>query len=188
MEAENCAKELCMKTLLTGALAAASLALGASAWAQTPQRTTATYGDWTVRCEMTSEEPATRNCEMFQAIGVQGQSAPVAQVAFAPGTEAGAFRLVVQTPLAVWLASDVRLTVGEEEIAVADYKRCFQQSCLAEVDVPEAVMTDLVGRSGEGAVAFQDGAQRDVSVPFSFDGFADAHAALTAEISEQPAQ
>jgi hypothetical protein len=45
---------------------------------QTPQRTTATYDDWVVRCEI---HGAAKACEMAQAMQIQGQSQPVTPIA-----------------------------------------------------------------------------------------------------------
>ena len=72
-----------------GAAAVAALAATVAAQAQqqplqpqppvansAPQRTTASYEDWTVRCE-TRGTPPVKSCEMVQAVTAQGQAAPV---------------------------------------------------------------------------------------------------------------
>jgi len=46
----------------------------------TPERTTASYGDWVLRCE-TVAGVAKRVCEVAQVMTAQGQSNPVAQLA-----------------------------------------------------------------------------------------------------------
>ncbi len=168
-----------MKSLtMTSGLALLAALGAASALAQTPQRTTATYGSWTVRCEMS--DAGSKACEMVQAITVQGQAAPIAQVAIGP-REGGDYRLVVQLPIAVWLPADVKLAAGDDAIATAEFKRCFPQFCLAEADMPAATLDGLLSRTGDGAVSFQDAGQRAVSVPLSFDGLADAYTALAAD-------
>jgi invasion protein IalB len=44
--------------------------------APAPQRTTASYEDWTVRCESRGT-PAVKSCEMVQAVTAPGQASPV---------------------------------------------------------------------------------------------------------------
>src|SRR5262249_52420613 len=43
-----------------------------------PSATTASYGDWVLRCSQTADTPV---CEVAQTIYVQGQQAPIAVVA-----------------------------------------------------------------------------------------------------------
>jgi invasion protein IalB len=126
-------------------------------------------------------------CEMVQSITVQGQAAPIAQVAIGARDE-GDYRLVVQLPINVWLPADVTLSAGAESVT-AEFKRCFPQFCLAETEISDAMLAHLSSQSEPGAVAFQDAGQRDVSVPLSFNGLADASAALTADSeSEETSQ
>jgi invasion protein IalB len=47
-----------------------------------PQNTTATFGDWVVRCSRGPEAGAKRVCEAVQSLVVKGQTAPIAQIAF----------------------------------------------------------------------------------------------------------
>lgn len=165
-----------MSFVVGGLLVAAGCVSTASAQTA-PQRTTATYGNWTVRCEMSE---GARACEMVQSITVQGQAAPLAQVAIGPKGE-GDYRIVVQLPIAVWLPADVQLFAGDRQVLTAEYKRCFPQFCLAEAEMAEPAMQSLLGEGAAGSMTFQDAGQRTVKVPLTFDGLADAHAALTAD-------
>jgi len=144
-----------------------------------PQRTTATYADWTLRCETTGDEE-TRACELAQSVTMEGQQRPVAQIAVGPKPD-GSFTFVAQLPLNVWLPAGVTLSAGDKAIVSAEFKRCFPQFCLAEAVMTAAGLKSMRGGTGSGELAFQDGAQRDVKVPFSFDGFPDAYTALTAD-------
>src|SRR5580700_11429028 len=93
-----------MKLLLTAMLATgAGLAVVASAHAQAPQRTTATYEDWTVRCETPAASPAQKSCEMVQTTQMQGQAAPVTQIAIGRPLKTDPLRLVIGLPVNVWL-------------------------------------------------------------------------------------
>src|SRR5262249_41894834 len=46
---------------------------------QNPQRTTASYGDWVVRCEVVAGPPPQKNCDMEQLAQVQGQTNPISR-------------------------------------------------------------------------------------------------------------
>ena len=66
-----------------------ALLLGSSAAAaQAPQLTTATYDDWTVRCEM---HDAVKTCEIEQTSQIQGQL--VSQIALGRPSKSAPFRL-----------------------------------------------------------------------------------------------
>lgn len=57
-----------------------------------PDRTTANFGDWVLRCESVGS-PAKRVCETAQGMTVQGQATPMAQVAIG-ATNSKAPRLI----------------------------------------------------------------------------------------------
>jgi invasion protein IalB len=58
-----------------------------------PSATTATYGDWVVRC---AEQVGTRTCEAAQTIYAQGQQNPIALIAIGRDKEKSPMRLVLQ--------------------------------------------------------------------------------------------
>src|SRR4051812_32965083 len=74
--------------------------------AQTPQRTTATYDDWTVSCTVTAAE---KSCELAQAQLSQGQSSPTSQITIGRLANQGPLKAIFQVPPNVWLLSGVRL-------------------------------------------------------------------------------
>ncbi|WP_271023478.1 hypothetical protein [Rhizobium sp. RCAM05973] len=70
------------RTTKTDSPAAAAPASSAAPVSSEPNTTTASFGDWTLRCQRVGEAgKATRVCEVAQAMQVQGQTAPVAQIA-----------------------------------------------------------------------------------------------------------
>src|SRR3954469_16749841 len=65
-----------------------------------PAQTTATYGDWVLRCVRTGDGgTGPRVCELLQTMVVQGQTQPVAQVAF--GYDKADQKLTLLVPPAV---------------------------------------------------------------------------------------
>ncbi|CAN7525073.1 invasion associated locus B family protein [Bosea sp. LjRoot9] len=146
-----------------------------------PDNTTATYGDWTHRCQ---QGVGTRICEVVQTLQVQGQQGPVALVAVGRPVKTEPYKLVVQVAPNVTLGPNagVRVALGEkDEGTLAAYSRCIPGGCFAEVSMSEDLLKRWRGYSEGGQLRFQDAANRPVTLPFSFRGFQAAADALARE-------
>lgn len=148
---------------------AAAMLIGAaagSAFAQTPQRTTATYEDWTMRCAL---HGAAKVCEMQ----------PVTQIAIGRQGKSGPLKIAFQVPVNVWLPAGVRLTSddGHAEVA-AGFSRCVPAGCIAETAIKEGVIATLRTKKKNGSLRFKQANKQDVAVPVSFKGFGDAYDAM----------
>ncbi len=151
------------------------------AQAPTPQRTTATYEDWTVRCE-TVGTPPQKSCEMAQSATAQGQPNPITQIAIGRASKTEPVRIVFQVPVNAWLPTGVKLVYDDKEPALAaTYKRCVPIGCFADVDLKDDLVRKLRARTAQGRFEFKDAAQRDVAIPVSFKGFGQAFDALSKE-------
>ncbi len=148
-----------------------------------PGLTTASYGDWVLRCQRLAGENAGRVCEVSQTIQAQGQAAPVAQLAIGrlPGQEG--LRFTVLLPANVSFPSSVR--VGEikdaghgQDLA---WRRCLPGACVAEGAAAEAVLNGWRKTEDAGRITFKDGDGRDVAVSLSFRGLGPALDALGKE-------
>ncbi|KFC63399.1 putative Invasion associated locus B family protein [Bosea sp. LC85] len=146
-----------------------------------PDNTTATYGDWTHRCQ---QGVGTRICEIVQTLEVQGQRGPVALIALGRPVRNEPYKLVVQVPPNVSLGAKagIRLALGEkDEGTLADFQRCLPGGCFAEVNVSDDLLKRWRGYGEAGQLRYQDGANRAVALPFSFKGFQAAVDALARE-------
>ncbi len=147
-----------------------------AAMAQAPQRTTATYEDWTVRCEV---HEATKACEMTQAAQVQGQANPLTQIAIGRPSKTEPLKIVFQVPINVWLPTGVRLTTDDRDPGLlASYKRCIPGGCFADSELKDDVVRRMRSATENGKLHFKDAAQKDVTIPVSFKGFGQALDAL----------
>ncbi|MDC7788864.1 invasion associated locus B family protein [Rhodoplanes sp. TEM] len=169
-----------MKLVLAFALAAVLPVSAAQAQAaqpaQSPQRTTATYDDWTVRCAVVD---GAKSCEMAQAMQIKGQAQPVTQIAIGRLTKTDPIRIVFQVPINVWLPSGVKLAADDKDPGiVAGYRRCLPAACLAEAEIRDDVIRKLRALADNGKLQFKDGAQQDVAIPVSFKGFGQAYDAM----------
>ncbi|SFJ06953.1 Invasion protein IalB, involved in pathogenesis [Bosea sp. OK403] len=146
-----------------------------------PDNTTATYGDWTHRCQ---QGVGTRICEVVQTLQVQGQQGPVALVAVGRPIKTEPYKLVVQVAPNVTLGPNagVRVALGEkDEGTLAAFSRCIPGGCFAEVAMSDDLLKRWRGYSEGGQLRFQDAANRPVTLPFSFRGFQAAADALARE-------
>jgi invasion protein IalB len=175
------------RTLRDIGLLVAVLAFAGPAHAQTqppagaaPQRTTATYEDWTVRCETHPGKPKT--CEMVQAVHIKGQANPISQIAIGRTNKADPLKAVFQVPINVWLPTGVKLVYDDKEPGIAaTYKRCLSAACFADLEIKDDIVKKLRGRTEQGHLQFKDAAQRDIAIPVSFKGFGQAFDMLAKE-------
>ena len=167
-----------MKSLAAGALLLLLSAAGAAAQTA-PQRTSATYEDWTVQCELNAGPPAQKLCEVVQVGQTQGQT--VSRVAIGRVTKSEPFKIVVQLPVNLWLAG-VKIQLDDKDPGLAaPFRRCVPAGCFADVEIKDDMVKRLRAATGSGKISFKNSAQQDASVPLSFKGFAQAFDALAKE-------
>jgi invasion protein IalB len=159
------------------------LAPGATAVAQAPQRTEATYGDWTVRCQMQAGNPPQKMCDVAQEYGPQvagqsparAQTTQVTQVMIARRSKRDQIRLVIQVQPNVLIGAQVKFVYDDKLPGlVLPFSRCFPTACFASGPFPDDVAKKLRSRTLPGRIEFTDGGERKVTVPVSFKGFATA--------------
>lgn len=141
-----------------------------------PNRTTAHYDDWLVRCEI--ERDGTREaklCESVQTIaGPDGRI--VAQVVIGRPAGAAADKILVELPAGVLLPPGVAIRVGDKQVASLTFRRCLQ-SCLADAELPKQGLDALANATQPISLGFSDGAGKAVTLPLSSKGLRNAYAA-----------
>jgi len=148
-----------------------------------PNVTTASYGDWVLRCQRAVEAgKVIRLCEVAEIIQVQGQTAPVAQIAIGRPARGEPWRITAVLPPAVAFPSTVK--VGHEKdgtITELDWRRCLPGGCFADAHVKDDGLKRLRGLTGTGTLTFKDATGRDVALSLSFRGLAQALDGLAKE-------
>lgn len=126
-----------------------------------PDRTTAQYGEWTLRCQMTGAEG--RNCDVSLTI-IDQRAQPLVQVLMRRGTDASSLGVAVQVGVSVTVSEPARLLIEDEAVATLPFQRCVPQGCFAEGQQADAQMATagraetmrLEYRNADGApVVFQ---------------------------------
>lgn len=165
---------------LPAALALAFLAAAAPAGAQAtdpaaaaPQTTTATYQNWTLRCDNAAGTPPHRICEVAQTITSADGKTAIAQIVIGRPNPAKPVKLIVQLPNGVWLPSNAILVLDDKTTVTATYKRCVQL-CFADAEIEEKTLAALKARTDPVKLLFADGTQRVAELPISLNGFAAA--------------
>lgn len=145
-----------------------------------PDNTTATYGDWVMRCQASV---AARVCEIVQTLEQQGQRGPIALVAIGRPVKDEPIKLVIQVPpnLALGDKVSVRVTVADKDEALAVFQRCLPGGCFAEASLSDEVFKRWRGFGEAGQMRYLDAAKREVALPLSFRGFPAAAEALQRE-------
>ncbi|HYZ32193.1 MAG TPA: invasion associated locus B family protein [Crenalkalicoccus sp.] len=154
----------------------------ASPSAEAPDRTSASFGDWVVRCEQ-RQGGGGRVCEMAETIADQRQQ-PVAVLALGRLAKDQPLRLVARIPVNVLVNAPMRLALEPAADSLSlPFRSCTPLGCFAEIELREEVLRKLRGRAADAAakLEWKDAGGGEQSLPVSFRGFAAAQDALQRE-------
>jgi invasion protein IalB len=147
-----------------------------------PAQTTASYGDWTLRCVRTGDNgQGPRVCELVQGVIVQGQQQPVAQLAI--GYDKADLRFTLLVPPAISLSKTPAVTPpagGSPQYDLA-WRRCLPQGCFADAMLTAEMLKGLRVRTEPLQVSYKDALERDTVLPVSVRGITAALDALAKE-------
>lgn len=149
-----------------------------------PDRTTASFGDWVLRCDRrTDVTPPQRFCEVGLTIQRPGDNGPQAQVGLGRIQSSDPVRTTVLLPLNVQFQPPVKMvTEGRETLELA-WQRCLPSGCFANAAVPDDLLRKLRAQKDAGRLEYTDGGGREVTLPISFRGFGEAWEAFLRETS-----
>jgi invasion protein IalB len=145
--------------------------------------TTATFGDWMLRCRP-NDLPATgKSCEVVQSVVVQGQTSPFAQLAFGRIAPGDPLMFTAVVPPNVTFPSLLKVAMDEKDTQPVEvsWARCLPGGCFANFAVPSDVLTRWRTKDEGGRIVFKNGAGQDMAVAISFRGLGRALDALARE-------
>jgi invasion protein IalB len=133
-----------------------------------PDRTTETFGDWSIVCS--AGGGGERSCEVNTSIVLRGQSAPFAQIAVIRPAKDKPIQLIALVPVNITTASPVKITgdAGKNEL-ILPFRSCVSGGCVAGTEVSKEQLQTL-GKT-QGQLALVDASGKPVSVQFSLHGF-----------------
>ena len=149
-----------------------------------PDRTTASFGDWTLRCERRRDGGTPiKLCEITQAIQRAGDAGPLAQIALGRLASTDPMKLTVVLPLNVALASSPKVAADAKDgpAMQTSWQRCLPAGCLASASLNDDTLKKLRAAGETGKLDYRDASDRDVSLPFSLRGLPEALDALARE-------
>jgi len=165
----------------TGGAASPGTGAPGAAGANEPKRTTASFGDWVMRCVRAQGQPA--RCEVDQVVAKEGK--PVAQTALGRPRAGETMMMTIVVPLSVSLATQPRLVGTDVDTGFAPisltWRKCVPQGCIADTSLTDEQVRRLQSRTENARVLFQDAAGREATLPFGPRGLAQALEALAKE-------
>lgn len=146
-----------------------------------PQNTSATYGDWVLRCSRGDGTAAQHVCEVVQSFQIQGQQGLFAQMAIGRIDPKDPLKITVVMQPNVSFPSNIKLGVDDKDTQPVEltWQRCLPGGCFADADMKDDQIKRWKAQTGNGSLAFKDGAGRDIPLPFSFRGLSQALDALS---------
>lgn len=146
--------------------------------ANEPQRTTATFDDWTLRCVRTAGSPPA--CEVTQTLFEKDR--PVAQTALGRPASGESMRLTILVPTNITIGTPPRFEEADGKFGFdLGWRRCLPAGCLADSLLNEEQLQGLRMRTTNARITFKDAAGRDTAIPFTPRGLPAALDALAKE-------
>jgi invasion protein IalB len=151
---------------------------------QPPDHTTATFGDWTLRCDRRLDlTPPQRVCELGLVIQKPGETAAQAQIALGRVARGETLRITAVLPPNVALKTNPKVVIEGQEPPSTElsWTRCIAGGCFADAAVSPALLNSLRSRTEPGRLDYRDGTDREMTLPISFRGVKAALDALARE-------
>lgn len=156
-----------LRAVLTAFLALAALSPAA---AQGQYGTVkSVHNDWQIRCETAPGAPG-EQCALVQSVTAEDRPNVGLTVIILRTADQKNWILRVFAPLGVLLAKGIGLTVDQNYIGAAQFERCLQNGCVANVQLDDK----LVAQIRQGKVARFDVYQtpeEGIGLPLSLSGF-----------------
>lgn len=148
-----------------------------------PQNTSATYGDWILRCSRSGDGPqAVRVCEIAQSfqINVQGQQTPFGQLAIGRANAKDPLHITFIASPNVAFPSDVRLMTDDKDAqpVVLNWSTCIPAYCRADGEFKDDQQKRWKALAAGGHVVFKQSGGQVTPIAVSVRGLAQALDAL----------
>jgi invasion protein IalB len=141
-----------------------------------PQNTSATYGDWTLRCSRADAPQAPRICEIVFPFPIQGQQGLFAQLVIGRVSPKDPWKATVIMAPNIGFPSSVKLSLDDKDTQAIDlpWRFCMPGGCRADTDLKEDDLKRWKAAAGPAHLTFKDSTSHDVPMPVSLRGFAQA--------------
>jgi invasion protein IalB len=173
-----------LRATLAGALALGILSFGSASSQTAPAggdaapvqpSETKPFGDWTVRCyPVKTPSP----CDMFELLANKqsGQRVLSVSIAYMPSGDRHVIQIAV--PLGVSIPRGLVLTSDAYTSPALHYRRCDRGGCYVEMLLPNETITSLASAGTQAKIRIFAVTGKAFEIPFSLNGFGDAHNAM----------
>lgn len=164
-----------MKSLLASAAAAFLIMLPLAAEAQTGT-VKSQHGAWAVVCDQPAGA-AGEQCALLQNVVAEDRPEVGLSVLALKTADGKAQILRVLAPLGILLPNGLGLYVDGKDIGRAQFVRCFEDGCYAEVILDDTLRQTLSTGKSATFIVFQT-PEEGIGIPVELAGFAEGFAAL----------
>jgi invasion protein IalB len=154
-----------------------------------PLETTATYGDWVLRCDRVQRQNSTmRICEVAAGIVIGGQQIPIVEVGIgrppaspAPSRTESGFLATVLFPIDIAFDQAPTLQLaGPDALSLQlAWRRCFPNGCFADAPVSQDMLARLRAATTEMRISFETAERKKSNLSLSLRGLPQALDALS---------
>jgi invasion protein IalB len=155
-----------------------------SAATPSPSRTTASFGDWTLRCDRLADAtPPKRTCELGLTVQNASDQSVLAQAAVGRPAAGEPLRFTAVLPANISVGTAPKLLVDAKDSGAVDlaWVRCLPGGCIATAGVGDDLLRKLKAAANAGQLEYRDAAGREIKLPMSWRGFGEAFEALGKE-------
>ena len=133
-----------------------------------PDLTTASFGDWVLRCQKRDSGSTDKTCEVVHSVTAEGQQGTILQLAIGQTEKQSERTLVVVVPVNISFVQTPQISVdaNPEDSKTSVWLKCLPVACLANLRLDQINWKS----SKSGKVSYIDGAGRPVVTPFSLNG------------------
>ena len=127
------------------------------------------HNDWQIRCETAPGAPS-EQCALVQSVTAEDRPNVGLTVIILKTADQKTRILRVFAPLGVLLSKGVGLNVDQTYIGSANFERCLQNGCMANVQMDEKLVAQL--KSGKQAIfLIYQTPEEGIGIPLSLSGF-----------------
>lgn len=133
------------------------------------------FGDWTVRCfPVNTPSP----CDMFELLANKSTQQRVLSISIAYMPSRDKHVIQIAVPLGVLIPKGLVLASDTYTSPMLHYRRCDRGGCYVEMLIDNQTVDALATATGPAKIRIVAEGGKAFEIPFSLNGFADAHGAM----------
>jgi len=169
-----------MRASIAGAVALGLLSVGAALADPAPgaplqPSETKTFGDWTVRCyPIASPSP----CDMYELLANKQNNQRVMSLSIAYMPSGDKHVIQIAVPLGILIPKGLVIESDTFTSQALHYRRCDRGGCYVEMLFDNGAVNALGTATGPAKIKIVADSGKVFEIPFSLNGYADAHGAM----------